>query len=135
MSTNGADYLIQINTGTPETPEYTTIACQTGASISETNDVIDASCKSARERKVLAGRYSSTLQLDTLVDFPLGDGYKALQDAMRNGTKVKIQTEIAGTATESASAIVSSLSTEAPDQDNVTFSATFEIDGAWTAAA
>jgi hypothetical protein len=55
----------------------------------------------------------------------------ALRAAMRNGDTVILVREEDGVYIESATAIVSGLDDDAPDQAEATISAEFVIDGAW----
>lgn len=135
MAMNGTLFKVQVNTGTDAAPVWTTVAAQTGATIDETTDAIDVSNKDGRAGAFIPGRYGSTVSLDGLVDNPVGAGYTALQTAMRDGTLVKIQTDVDGTPAEVASAVITSLSSDYPDQDSATFSAAFTVTGEWTAAA
>ena len=119
---NGTSVLVYIGA--------TLIGSQRDVTFDEATEVIDASSKTSRNRRVLAGRYSSTVSLDAL--FIADDaGYLLLQAAMRNGTTVTLVRKEEGANIEQATAVVASLSTAAPDQDVATVSATFEIDGAW----
>ena len=135
MAMNGTLFVVKVNTGTSESPTWTAIAGQTGASVDETTDAIDVSSKDSRAGKFLPGRYGSTVSLDGLVDNPIGAGYTALQTAMRDGTTVMLQSVIDDVAVESAEAVITSLSSDYPDQDSATFSAAFTVTGEWTAAA
>ena len=132
---NGTDYIIKVNTGTESVPAWTAVAKQTGASLSEKTAMIDTSSKDARERTGMAGRYEASLSLDGLVASPADTGFAALRTAMRNGTLVQIQTVVGGTPAETATAVITELSTDYPDQDKATFSASFEISGEWAAVS
>lgn len=106
------------------------VGSQRDVTFDEATEAIDASSKDSRNRRVLAGRYSSTVSLDALyVDDDTA--YLALQTAMRNGTTVTLVRKEEGANIEQATAVVASLSTAGPDQDVATVSASFEIDGAW----
>lgn len=131
---NGTDVIVQVNTGTDVTPAWTPVAKQRGASLSEKNDAIDMSSKDGREYEGIAGRYSAEMKLDALY-VPDDTAYMALKTALRDGTLVKLQTEEAGAATEQCSAFISELSSDYPDQDAATISATFTITGPITPAA
>lgn len=132
MAMNGADFLVLINTGTDEVPVYEVVGCQRDATIDETTAEIDASCKTSRNTRVLPGRYKATLTLDGLY-VPDDDAYVALADAMRDGTFVTLVKQYDGNVTESAAAVITSLSESHPDQDVSVISAAFTIDGAWEA--
>lgn len=132
MAMNGADFLVLVNTGTAEVPIYEVVGCQRDATIDETTAEIDASCKTSRNTRVLPGRYKATLTLDGLY-VPDDEAYIALADAMRNGTLVTLVKQYDGNVTESADAVITSLSETHPDQDVSTISAAFTIDDAWEA--
>lgn len=132
MAMNGTDFLVLVNTGTEETPVYEVVGCQRDATLDETTAEIDASCKTSRNTRVLAGRYKATLTLDGLY-VPEDAAYQALADAMRNGEFVTLVKQYGGNVTESAPAVITSLSESHPDQDVSTISAAFTIDGEWEA--
>jgi predicted secreted protein len=122
MALNGADVLIYIGANL--------VAGQRDVTQDETTEVIDASSKDSRNRRVLPGRYGSTLSLEALY-IPDDAAYIALVAAKRAGTFVTVVVKEEGANIEQASAIISALSKNSPDQDVTTISATFEIDGAW----
>jgi TP901-1 family phage major tail protein len=133
MAMNGTDVLILANTGTPETPAYEAVGCQRDATIEETNEVIDVSCKDGRARRGLAGRYGSTLSLEALY-VPSDAAFQALKTAMRNGDLILVAVEEDGVVTETATANIDSMSRALPDQDVATISISMTIDGEWTEA-
>lgn len=126
---NGKEILIlvEVTSGV-----YAAVASQTNASISESNEVIDQSSKDARERSVAAGRYSATVNFDALY-VPSNAAFLALKAAMRAGTAINLREQVSGTAVESASAIITDMTRNYPDQDNATISLTAAIDGAISA--
>lgn len=130
MSLNGSSLLILANTGTPSVPIYTPVGSQRDASIDENTDIIDFSNKESRNRRVGAGRYSSTVSLDALY-VPDDAAYAVLKAAMRSGDTVIIAREESDVVVETATAVVATLSETFPDQAEATVSASFEIDGAW----
>ncbi|TFV83160.1 phage tail tube protein [Blastococcus sp. CT_GayMR16] len=132
---NGTDFLVKVNTGTPTVPVWTTVAAQRDASLSESSDTIDFSSKDGREWEGRAGRYESEVSLDGLIPVAAEAGFDALKLANRNGTLVMLQTSRAGVAHEEATAIVTQMDQEYPDQGESTFSGTFKVTGGWTAAA
>jgi len=119
---NGADILIWI--------EGNMVGSQRDVTIDETTAEIDMSSKDARERKVIAGRYSANISLDALY-VPTDTAYIALKAAMRDGTLVEVVRIEEGSVLESANAVVTSLSEKGPDQDAATVSIGLAIDGAW----
>jgi len=129
---NGADVVLRVNTGTYDTPVWTTVGSQGNVVFNENVDVIDVSSKDSRNRKLLPGRYSASVTLDALY-VPSAAGYTALRDAMRNGTVMKIRRQYSGTDTEQADCIVTSMSDSFPDQEAATISVSVEVTGAWSA--
>jgi hypothetical protein len=119
---NGADVLILV--------EGDLLGCQRDVSIEETNESIDMSCKDSRARRVIAGRYASTMTLDQ-VYVPTCTAYLALKTAMRAGDLIQLMVQEEGVITESAMANITSMSKAAPDQDAVVISMSFDIDGEW----
>lgn len=130
MAMNGTDVLILIDVG----GYPTVVGSQRDATLDESNDTIDMSSKDAREGSFEAGRYTSEISLDALY-VPDDAAYGALKDAMRSGTLVTVVTQEAGVDQEQASAVVTSLSSEFPDQGEATVSISLQVSGAWAAAA
>lgn len=116
MATKGADILITIGTDV--------IGGQRGATIKRGSDLIDASCKNSRWRKVLAGRGSISFSCDALY-LASDSAYAALLAAYEAGTTVSVTATGLGTG----GAIVTDLSVNAPDNDVATVSCTLEVDG------
>ena len=129
---NGTDVLILVNTGTEGAPVYTAVGSQRGASLSETNDEIDISSKDSRAGRYLAGRYGSTLSLDALY-VPSNLAYLALKMAQRAGDAILVRVSEEAVETEEASAIITDMSTDFPDQEAATISIDLRIDGEWAA--
>ena len=130
MALNGTDILVLVNTGTTLIPVYEVVGCQRDVTFEETTDEIDVSCKNSRAKRVLAGRYSSSISLDALY-IPTDAAYQALKDAMRGGTLIKVVRQESGVAFEEATALVTSLSEAGPDQNEATASIAMTIDGEW----
>lgn len=110
------------------------IGSQRNVTREETTAEVDTSSKDQREMTVIAGRYASTLSLDA-VYVPDDDGYGRLQAAMRNGSLITAIWEEEGSVVESAAALVTSLSTAAPDQDTATIAVGLRISGAWVSGS
>ena len=122
MAINGTDILVLIGDEL--------VGSQQDSSFEDTTESIDTSSKDSRARTVIPGRYSSTVSLDAL--YVVSDtAYGLLQDAMRDGTTVIIKRQEEGAELEQATAVLTSLSTEAPDQDVAVVSASFDISGEW----
>jgi TP901-1 family phage major tail protein len=131
MAMNGTNLLILVNVGTEETPVYEAVGCQRDATIEESLEVIDVSCKDERQKRVLPGRSTGTISLDGLY-VPDDAAYQALKSATRNGTNLLIAREENGEVTATVPAMITSLSESFPDQDAATISVGMEISGAWT---
>jgi len=119
---NGADILILI--------DDELVGSQRDATFEESNESIDASSKDSRAKRVEYGRYSGTCSLDALY-VPTDAAYIALKNAMRDADKVTVLRQEEGASLEEAEAIITSMSEAAPDQDMVTVSLSFEVDGEW----
>jgi len=130
MAMNGTDILVLINTGTLLAPTYEVMGSQRDVSFEETNDEIDISSKDQREKRVLAGRYSSSVSLDALY-VPTDAAYQALKAACRDGTAVRLLRQEGGVDLELADAIIASMSESGPDQGEAVVSISFTIDNAW----
>ena len=124
---NGTDILIFI--------DGVAVGSQRDVTFQENTAEIDVSNKQAgRAQKVIPGRYSASVSLDALY-VPDDTAYQSLQTAMRDGLAVSVVRTENGATTESASAIVTSLSETGPDQDAATVSCDLTIDGEWTAGS
>lgn len=131
MAMNGTDVLLLVNTGTPTVPTYEVVGCQRDLSREETTEEIDVSCKASRAKRVLPGRYSSTLSLDALY-VPTNADYLALQAAMRDGELILVALQVQGVTIETGDALITSMSEEFPDQGEATISISLTLDGFWT---
>ena len=120
---NGTDILILV--------EGNLLGSQRDVTIEETTESIDMSSKDGRARRVIPGRYASTLSLDE-VYVPDDTAYLALQTAMRDGNLIQLMVQEEGVIIESAMAVITSMSKAGPDQDAATVSIAFDIDGEWT---
>jgi predicted secreted protein len=131
VAINGVDILLFVNTGTILSPVWEAATGQRGATFDETTDEIDASSKDSRSKRVLAGRYGSTISMDGLY-VPSEATYQALVAANRNGTFILVVRQEEGVDVEQATALVTSISMDAPDNDVSTCSISLTIDGEWT---
>lgn len=126
MAMNGTDVLLII--------DGNIVGSQRDSSREETTETIDVSSKDQREKRILPGRYGSSMSLDALY-VPTDACYTALQNANRNGTFVTLVIQEDGIVTESAQAVVTSLSETWPDQAEAVIAVSLEIDGAWIAGS
>lgn len=127
---NGTDFLLLVNTGTPEVPAYTVVGSQRDATIDEATATIDVSSKDSRAQRVLPGRYSSTITLDALY-VPDDIAYQALKKANRDGELILVARQENGVVTETCLAKIDSMSESFPDQGEATISISLTVDGEW----
>ncbi len=130
MGMNGTDILLLVNTGTPTVPVYEAIGSQRGVTFTENTAEIDVSSKDSRAKRVIPGRYSAKVSMEALY-VPEDAGYQALKAAMLDGTPILVARSIEGVTTEIATAIVTDLSPEGPDQEAATVSVELSIDNFW----
>jgi len=131
MAMNGTDVLLLANVGTPTVPIYQTVGSQRDVTFEEATEEIDVSSKDSRAKRVLPGRYSSSLSLDALY-VPTNADYQALKDAMRNGDLILVARQEDNVTLETADALITALSEAFPDQGEATISVSLTVDGFWT---
>lgn len=131
MAISGSDILLLVNTGTPAVPVYEAVGSQRDVTFDESTEEIDVSSKDSRAMRVLAGRYASTLSLDSLYVWS-DDGYQALRDAMRDGELILVARQEEGVTLETADALVTSISQTFPDAAEATISVDLSVDGFWS---
>lgn len=132
---NGSTVLLQFRTGTgPDV--YTTVAGQQGASIERERTMIATSAKEDADATFAGGRRSSTATLEGLV-LASDVSRVAILAAFNSSTGVgRIRrTAIGAEAATQADVLVSSLSEDFPDDDASTWTAEFQVTGAWTATS
>jgi len=116
----------------------TLIAHATEGSISLNLDTRDATTKdSSGTRDLLEGIKSGTISVSALYAEDAAYGVDDLMTAWsgRSTLEIKFSTEVTGDHFWSASAYVTSLEVNAGMEDNVSYSATFELTGAITYSA
>ena len=116
----------------------TLIAHSTEGSISLSMDTRDISSKdSAGARALLEGMKSGSISVSALYSEDGAYGADELYTAMaaRTPLAVKFSTEVSGDHFWSASSYLTSLEVSASTEDNMTFSATFELTGTITYTA
>ena len=113
----------------------TLIAHATEGSISLSMDTRDTTTKSsAGQRALLEGTKSGTISVSALYAEDAAYGVDDLMTpwAARTTVTVKFSTEVSGDHFWSAAAYITSLEVSASMEDNVSYSATFELTGAIT---
>lgn len=128
MATRGIDFLIKVNTGTADTPEYTAVGAQRGASLSLSAETLDKTTKDSDGwTESLSGIKSWSISTDGLLI--LDDaGYMALEDAYMNGDNVLVQMATKTGALYEGEAIIATIDLEAPYDDLANYSV--ELTGA-----
>lgn len=130
MAMNGSEILLLVNTGTPAVPVYEVVGSQRDSTFDEATEEIDVSSKDSRAKRVLPGRYSSSISLDGLY-VPDDACYLALREAMRDGELILVARQETGVVLETADALITSLSQSFPDQGEAAISIALTIDGFW----
>lgn len=130
MAENGSWFLFAVNTGTEDLPVFETVACQRDATISEADAGIDASCKDAREQRILPGRYSSTISCESLY-IPDDETLELFKTAIREGEMLYVAVMHNNVLTERAKVRTDARDLALPDQDVASISMSFTVDGAW----
>lgn len=131
MAMNGSDVVLLVNTGTELVPAYEIVGSQRDVSFEETTEEIDVSSKDGRAKRVIAGRYASSISLDALY-VPSDAAYQALKDAKRDGELILVAREENEVTLETANALITSMSESFPDQGEATISISLTIDDVWT---
>jgi len=131
MAMNGSDVVLLVNTRTKLVPAYEIVGSQRDVSFEETTEEIDVSSKDGRAKRVIAGRYASSISLDALY-VPSDTAYQALKDAKRNGELILVAREENEVTLETANALITSMSESFPDQGEATISISLTIDDVWT---
>jgi TP901-1 family phage major tail protein len=115
-------------------PDYQPVAEQTGLSVEESRNMIDASHKGHGHTKNVYGRGNTTVSLESLRS--LADGtQQRLEDALRDEEEIAISYQEPDGETLVAPALVASISKSMPDSDNATFSASFNCNDFFRPAA
>lgn len=130
----GIDILVSVNTGTAETPVYTAVGGQRGATLNRSSETIDVSNKVSGDwKKSISGLKEWSVDADGLL--ALTDaGFAALETAFNNSTEVLIQIAKGIELVYSGNAIITDFPIEAPYDDVATYSVSFTGTGALTRA-
>lgn len=124
---NGTDLLVYVGT--------VAVACATSHTLNIGQDMRDTSSKcSAGYKTQLPGQRNWTIDGEGLFAFDSPYGFSDLYTLWSTRAKVtlKFSTEVAGDKRYSGEAYLSSLSASAPNEDNTTFSFSFEGTGPLT---
>lgn len=134
MAEVGTNFLLAVNTGTPEAPVFTVIGEQKGLEFDTSTGEIDVSHKGIRDQKLLAGRNSATMSVDAN-NVPTDVGQQALIAAQEAHELILVTRLDDGVPVQKAYFLVTSISYSDPDEDVSTFSASLARSGSWLSAA
>lgn len=123
MAINGSNILLLV--------DGQAVAEQRSYSQEKSRDMIETTVKADDAKTYEYGEIDNTVTVEGLYA-PSDAAYAALEDAADNATEITIRRQREGTDIEEATALVDSLSLEAPRNDNSTFSADLQITGAWS---
>lgn len=117
----GVDVLVMVNTGESETPTFTAVGGQKGATLNRSAETIDVTDKNSNGwSENMAGIKSWSLDCDGFV--VLNDkALEKLEDAFENRTPVKVEMAI-GKKKYSGEGYIVDFPIEAPLDDAVTYS-------------
>ena len=127
MAEKGADLLLYVNTGTTQSPVWTKVGGQKNATLSEERDTIEMTSKDNdgyRTFEPSLGAWAVSADGLYIAD---DAGYLALQEAMREGEKVKVQLWKGVSVFFEGLGVLTSSELEMPYDDGATYSV--EIQG------
>ena len=129
MAARGVNFLLFVNTGTEESPIYTKVAGQKGGTFNRSTDTIDLTSKDNYGwQDEDYGIASWSIEADgLLVEDDLG--YQALEDAFENKEIVLVRWQTAAGTKYEGDAIITDFSSEAPYDDQATYSVTLNGKG------
>jgi TP901-1 family phage major tail protein len=118
----GVDVLVKV--GEPAI----VVGAQSGATINRSANVIETTDKTSNGWVTkVAGTKEWSIEMDAFM--VVGDlGYKAMNDAFKNGSEIDVECEVAGINYQ-GKALISDFPIEAPQDDAVTFTVTLEGTG------
>lgn len=128
----GIDVLLKVNTGTEQSPVWTTVAMQRGAKLNRSAETIEASYKGSGAWKTyLTGFKEWSVECDGL--YVLGaTEFKKLEDAFANGTPIEIEFVDSNNKGWKGSALITEFPIDAPYDGELTYSVTLQGTGALT---
>tara|TARA_R110002020_G_scaffold294252_1_gene510107 strand:+ start:897 stop:1319 length:423 start_codon:yes stop_codon:yes gene_type:complete len=129
-SVNGTDFILQIDSGAG----YLTLGTSTSCSVSMSLETRDTSSKSsAGWAESLYGQRSWTMDVESLLTFNVAN-VMHLFDVYNGRTVCTVKfiqaSTVTGDAFYSGTALLTSLSADAPMEDSMTYSASFQGSGA-----
>ncbi|AUS10127.1 hypothetical protein C1X05_15690 [Laceyella sacchari] len=129
MATNGSTVLLMVKEGT----NWIAVGEQTGLSIEELVNLIEAGHKGLTTQQYVYGKKEGSISLEGL--YVKDDaGYLALKNAFKNRTAIMVRRQENGVNVEDVECLIESMSTEFPDDDVSTISVELKMNGEWTPA-
>lgn len=131
---SGVDFIVQVNTGTPVSPVWTTVGGQRNATLNRSMDEEDRTTKDSsgwHEGEPSIRHWS--IDFDALL-LESDAGYAELEDAYNNKEKVHVRVRTPAGNTYTGYAILTDLTMEGP-MEEATISGTLTGSGALTKAA
>jgi TP901-1 family phage major tail protein len=128
---DGASVLVLVNLGDDVNPNWVAVAEQTSLSTETSRNLIEATSKDSDHTKWIYGKQDDTVSLESLY-VPDDTAFKAIEDALKNKETIILRRSENGEDVEEATAFVSQISKEWPDNDTSTCSVDFQLDEPWT---
>ena len=129
---SGTGVLLKVDVSDSDGTDMKTIAGQRGLTVDSSGNVINLSNKDTGSVEcVTVGRLTKTVTLDALVATSC-TAQTALDDAHDNRTSVSIAYFKDGTLVESATAVVTGLSKNFPDEAESTYTCNLQLTSAWS---
>lgn len=122
MAMNGAQVLLLVETA-PNV--FTAVGEQTGLSIEQSVNLIEAGTKADSHQKYIGGRMEGSLSLEALY-VPSDAAFGALKNAFKNRQVIKVR-KSEGATIYQADALVETISEEYPDDDVATVSVDLKL--------
>lgn len=130
----GIDFIIKVNTGTAETPVYTSVGGQRGAALNRATETIDSSSKDSNGwQESDVGLKNWGIETDGLL-IEDDTAYGKLETAYMASDTVKVQLSTPAEKTYTGDAIITDFPIDAPYDDVATFSISLQGTGALTPA-
>ena len=129
----GIDVVLKVNTGTTQSPVWTTVAGQRGATLNRGAETIEATYKgSGAWKSYLVGFKEWSIDCDGLYVFGATE-FQALENAFVNGTPIEVEIVDANSKGFKGSALITDFPIEAPYDGELTYKVTLQGTGALTA--
>lgn len=125
MAEKGINFLVKLNTGTKELPEYVVLGGQRGASLSRDAETMDTTSKDSDGwNESLSGFKSWSIDADGLLT-ESDEGFLALEEAFMEGESVLISLTTPSGGKYEGDAIITSFPLDASYDDVATYEVAF----------